>query len=195
MALLAHPPEAVSFQCPHRIAYAILGEGSVRAAMMQADWFVVQNSLSVFGLRCVHVMTAEKIDQMEVVVNFVPGPAADCSRHVQWTDPVGMWHTAVTWKAREVVRFFRYKGDPEPIMGVLWWLGTSARAKELEAALAYFEKIYGHGPAYILVDVKAGLNGRTGEAQTLEWIPTGFAALCHEVPVAPETGAPARSVA
>lgn len=155
------------------------------------DCLVITNSLNRFGLRVIHVLTAERFDAMELAVQQVPGESVGSLRVAQWKDTVGMWHTAISWKAREKIDIFRSKEDPSPIPGVMWWLGESP-AIELENAIKKYKDIFGKMPGLILVHELAGLNGRTKESMVVNFVPDGFAMLCEIMPEQKEV--PARSV-
>lgn len=154
-----------------------------------SEVLVIQNSLNGFGLRTVHLMAAERIEPTRMVDEYVPVAARELVKTACW-EVAGFWHSAVTWKAREVVRFMKSGVDPEPVYGVLWWMGDQKHAELVKAIKAFSNGFYKE-PNYCLTNGFDWVNDFVPLKVRLEriekidrfWMPEGFIALCDEVPM------------
>ena len=73
--------------------------------MATDDVIVMENDVSRFGLRRVHVMRlGNPVVAAGMVEKYVPCEVSDYDVFNYCEEEVGMWHLWVVWKAREVVR-------------------------------------------------------------------------------------------
>jgi hypothetical protein len=154
---------------------------------MDNECLVVQNSLSRFGLRVVHLINADPIG--DLIFAYVPAAADGFLKTHHWKDKIGLYHAVVAWRVREAVRVMKSLDDPEPVHGVMWWISDKKYA-ELEKAKKAFLDAFLKEPNYCLTQQSdwihdsqplADILGRIGEVDAF-WMPEGFIFLCDEVP-------------
>ncbi len=174
--------------------------GSMRGGKVD-DLVVVDNELSRYGFRWVHVMRVGRaVDAEEAHGQFVPGevPAAEVHRCAWEEKEVEAFHVALSWPAREVVHLRRWP-DPgstawEETPAVMWWIGrwslldspaggpgagrvpaTIREAVDLAGTL--FElRLDRSATQALLRKLPRAAEAKIGEIEVIaaEWVPEGF---------------------
>lgn len=160
---------------------------------MSSDLVVVDNKLSRFGFRWVHVMQIGKeIDRGAVWGQYVPGevPMEEVTRCAWEEREVGAFHLALSWPAREVVQIRRWP-DPkstawEESPAVMWWIGKKSTMEEgapatireaVDLAGTLFAlRLDRSATQALLRKLPSNAVAKIGEIEVLaaEWVPEGF---------------------
>lgn len=165
--------------------------------MAECDEVMVENSLSRYGLRTLHVMRMGgpvNVDRWLEMVPVVCRETVQVYREME--GGLGVHHLSLYWPAREVTRLV-YPEDLRQVDGVFWWIGKSMYEPEKTASIREaadwaamtYRMAYGRQPERCLVrEILAGWKMASGDpfevegdGQTIKlqlteepWIPKGF---------------------
>lgn len=155
---------------------------------------VLVDDLTRFGLRRVHLLGMKRVDRA-AAVELAPVEAMDVQM-LEWREEgVGMWHTWLVWKAREVIQLStnganskqevsganggkEIKGNGEEVL--MWWVGEGETVGGvIEEAAGRFRMEMGREPGRLLARkvTKTGVTLEGGGVVVVEeagWVPVGF---------------------
>ncbi|MBA4420247.1 MAG: hypothetical protein C0391_03795 [Anaerolinea sp.] len=151
----------------------------------------LENDMSRFGLRRLHVICLGEPVKIENWTQHVPMSSIHTCSSVAWVEkPVGMHHLQIYWKAREVVKIFdpsTGSGDKELVV-VMWWIdvkaGDTIRTAADDAA-CFFSAMYPWMPTKAaLSNLPKGIENKKLDEpfQNIEfiempWVPKSFVAV------------------
>ena len=155
---------------------------------MNSQTVVVDNYLSRFGLRGVHLMRmGAAVDVEAARARWVPGEAEEVTRIAYEEAALGAHHLVLCWPAREVVRLEREDRKTDAVM---WWVGERSWLGEGKATLreavdlagSLFKLRLGRPPARAMVrKLPKGATptlpvAGAGEVTLAEeeWVPAGY---------------------
>lgn len=96
-----------------------------------SDLVVIDNYLSRFGLRGVHVMSMSgPVDAAAVRERYVTAESEEVMRCAYCEPDLGAHHLVLSWPAREVVSLKGAEGVSEDGMAVMWWIGERSMLEE-----------------------------------------------------------------
>lgn len=168
------------------------GEGTT----VGTDEILIENSLSRYGLRTLHIMRMGGPVNLEKWFELAPVACRDTVAAYRNAEPeLGVHHLYLYWSAREIVSFKYIDGQALP--GVMWWIGkswydTSKTASIREAAdwgSMTYEMAFGRPPTRCLVEkILEGWKMASGDSFEVEgdghpvklilteelWVPKGF---------------------
>lgn len=161
--------------------------------MEQCDEQLVDNTLSRFGLRTLHLMRMGGPVNLERWLNLCPEVCRESlSSYRAVEESLGVHHLFLFWPAREITHF-RYP-DGSQADGVFWWIGKSwydpAKTASIREAADWasmtYEMAFHQQPQKCLVGkIQEGWNVASGQCfdvdggRTLQlieepWVPKGF---------------------
>jgi hypothetical protein len=154
-----------------------------------ADLVVIDDELSRFGLRCVHLMRiGGQVDLAEARGRYIPADAEEVIRCAWEEKELGAHHLVLSWPAREVICLQENGSSREAVM---WWIGEKSQLVEggkatmreaIDMAGTLFQLRMGRSPVRALVRklpkgaTKTAPVEGIGEVELVEanWAPAGF---------------------
>ena len=152
---------------------------------------MVENDLTEFGLRRVHVMAMGKPVELDNYLEYIPVDALDAQQASYQEEDTGTWHLWLYWSAREVVtlRIGSPHGDAgsaRPVKAGMWFVEKGGRMSwGIDLAATMYRLRLGRWPERALVRklpegtpstmrVADGSGETTLAVEAAAWVPEQF---------------------